>query len=56
MRYTRNFNPSKYHMRDEHTLLLLHFDTDTPSRFKDDSGRGRHGTPYRKPKLKLESR
>jgi hypothetical protein len=56
VRYTDTFRPEKYFMEDRHTLLLLHFDTDTVKAFLDASGRHYHGRPYGKPKLDEEKR
>ncbi len=55
-RYTKNFKPAKYFMRDKQTELLLHFDLDLASHFEDDSGHKRHGKPAGAPELAVESR
>jgi hypothetical protein len=55
-RYTRNFRPERYFLRDKETLLLLHFDTDSLKAFLDDSGRHHHGSPVGQPALEVERR
>ena len=44
------------HVRDEQTMLLLHFDERFAGVFPDDSGHDRHGWPYGKPALADEKR
>ena len=51
VRYTKNFKPTKVHARDRHTLLLLHFDVDTPTSFADDSPTGHKPTPAGTPQI-----
>jgi hypothetical protein len=43
VRYDGAFTPREVFETDEHTLLLMHFDTGYHGAFPDDSGRGRHG-------------
>jgi len=42
-RYVGAFEPKRVFDRDEHTRLLMHFDTMLGGVFPDDSGRGNHG-------------
>lgn len=42
-RYTEEFIPEPVHARDDHTLLLLHFDGEAFGMCPDDSGHGNHG-------------
>lgn len=43
VRYEGPFTPARTFETDEHTLLLMHFDTPYYGAFPDDSGRGHHG-------------
>jgi len=52
----KTFKPAFSFMPDRHTVLLLHFDTDTPQAFMDDSGRQHNGSPWGTPQLTAEKR
>lgn len=43
VRYTGSFTPARVFSADEHTMLLMHFDTPFYGAMPDDSGRGNHG-------------
>jgi len=55
-RYTGEFEPAKNHQRDEHTVLLLHFNNEVEGIFPDDSGKGNHGWSVGTPTVKPEQR
>mgnify|MGYP002623745006 FL=1 len=57
-RYTADFRPEKTHMRDEHTVLLFHFDRDTFAEgvALDDSGTHHHAALFGAPALQEERR
>ena len=56
VRYTQNFKPAKYYGKDAHTILLMHFDTDSETAFFDDSAIGHAGRPAGTPKIEEHKR
>jgi hypothetical protein len=53
VRYTGDFRPRRAFMRDDKTLVLLHFDRDTLAAgiLLDDSGKHHHARPHGQPAL-----
>lgn len=56
VRYEGGFTPERVFGTDEHTLLLLHFDTPLLGAHPDDSGRGNHGWQVGRVRLEREER
>ena len=55
-RYTTDFAPARAFVRDDQTLLLMHFDEKIDGLFPDDSGRGWHGWSVGGPVIEEEQR
>ena len=56
VRYAEEFRPAFSHMADRHTVLLLHFDTDTDKAFFDASPYQHVGTGVGAPRILEERR
>lgn len=57
-RYAADFRPEKSFLRDDRTLVLLHFDLDTLAEgiVLDDSGTCHHATPFGQPAFAADGR